>query len=149
MSLLRQLVSRRPSISPAMQAFYTDFCKDKEPTTADVRIALQTELSTLQRVFVVVDALDECNQNIRQFLLDFLHECGANVLAMITSRHLAGIEKDIRPAYKQEVIAQAADLETYICNRISSDVGLQRLAKRKPGLDDEIVAKVIHKAGGM
>jgi ABC-type antimicrobial peptide transport system ATPase subunit len=112
---------------------------------------VQTEISTFNRVFIVIDALDECEEQVRGGICDLLSKLndGKNVSCLITSRNLDTIAQEIGRHRRLEITAHSKDIETYIRQRISQSNSLGRHIKRQPSLVDEIISNVITKAGGM
>ena len=90
-SLLKQLIQLRQTgpIGTALQESYQKARRinKKQPGFEEVRRLLRTEIETYQRVFLVVDALDECS--FRQKLVAWLRELDPEKMSiLITSRRL-------------------------------------------------------------
>ena len=89
-SLLRQLLlGRQPSdVCKKAQVFYQDCKKGVRPNDNDVFQILQEQISsTLQRVYLIVDALDEFPEEDRPHLFDKLQDvCPQKVSLFMTSR---------------------------------------------------------------
>ena len=89
-SLLKQLLlGRQPSdLCNKAQDFYRDSKKGVRPNDSDVFKILQEQISsTLQRVYLIVDALDEYPEEDRAHLFDKLQDiCPQKVSLFITSR---------------------------------------------------------------
>ncbi|KAI0472362.1 hypothetical protein F4859DRAFT_522274 [Xylaria cf. heliscus] len=102
-----------------------------------------------QRMFVVIDALDECNEAQRETLLDHvtLLYPWANVL--ITSRVMGSDRERFTDVRVLRVIAAEADLHAYIRTRITSSRKLAANVQRKQDLEKEIHRIVSKRAQGL
>lgn len=94
-SLLKQLVQLKSSsaISPGLREAYQNAKAIKaNPTTKELRGLLQAELLKYSRVFLVVDALDECDPSSRrhELLADLRELQEQNLSMMVTSRRFDG-----------------------------------------------------------
>ncbi len=96
-SLLKQLVQLKTSnaISSGLKEAY-ETAKDIKatPTLKELRELLQAELVNYSRVFLVVDALDECDPSSRrdELLADLRELQQQNLSTMVTSRRFDGEE---------------------------------------------------------
>src|SRR5436190_10435295 len=60
-SLLQQLVQSNPIIFDEIASLYDDnIKKQKRPTLSEWSKLLQLEIRSLSKVFIIIDALDEC-----------------------------------------------------------------------------------------
>ena len=60
-SLARQLAYQRPGISEELQKLYQHHINKKSrPSLDEINKFIQTEIGRFTRVFIVLDALDEC-----------------------------------------------------------------------------------------
>jgi hypothetical protein len=95
-NLLKQMVQRRRDISDNMRSFYHHHqCEDNRPTLDEITGALNSEIQTYSKVFLIVDALDECREDdgTREKLLKVLRSLDGNVNLMVTSRDLPPIAR--------------------------------------------------------
>ena len=150
-SLLKQLVLDRPAISDHVKKFYKDHNETREvpPKPADVIKALQSEIGTYSRVFIVIDALDECLDSAREDFITTLQCLARNVNLMVTARPLPSIEQIFQGVNRLEIQANIDDMRKYVEDRIRHERRLARLVKNGWALQESIVNDVITKASGM
>lgn len=98
---------------------------------------------------VVVDALDECSDQIRWGLVETLRKLEPNVRLMITSRPLESISQELVDFERLEIKANRADIELFVDQQIRSNVNLRRIIQRSPGLRHDIKAAVRRNAEDM
>ncbi|EGS22197.1 uncharacterized protein CTHT_0017140 [Thermochaetoides thermophila DSM 1495] len=101
-------------------------------------------------VFVIVDALDECqmNDDVRsKFIETLLHlqSKGDNVNLLATSRPVPDIVEAFDGHSHLEIMAQKDDIERYIRNRMST----LRAVSKYPDLQHEIISCIASVADGM
>jgi hypothetical protein len=118
-SLLKQLSEVKHSLPEAILDLYDQHkTKPTRPSTDELSIALQSVSATYERVFIVVDALDECQTDGRcrdKFLREVFvlqDKCKANVF--MTSRLIPDISRvfDGKPCV--EIRATKEDMEKYL-----------------------------------
>jgi hypothetical protein len=145
-SLLKQIVQPSPTISEQVKSLYT-YHKNRgtRPVLDEVVKVLGSEIMTYSRVFVVVDALDECREDdsTRAKLMKLLLSLPKNTSVMVTSRNLPSIAQDFGGAERLDIRAIDDDVTTYIKNRLS--VAPRHLKK----LQETIVSKIVDNINGM
>jgi hypothetical protein len=122
-SLLKQLSQGQPSLPESVGNLY-DRHKSKRtrPSLDEISKALRTVAATYSRVFILVDALDECqvsNGCRTRFLKEIFHLqaiCGANVFA--TSRFIPHISERFNGNMRLEIRACDQDVQKYLEGRI-------------------------------
>jgi hypothetical protein len=118
-TLLKQFVQEQPFIPDSVKTLY-DRHKDKRtrPLLDEILGVLQSVVAAYSRVFIIVDALDECqiSDGCRQrFLLGLFNiraRCGANIFA--TSRPLSSIQKEFEGNPMLEIRASQEDVRSYL-----------------------------------
>jgi hypothetical protein len=101
-------------------------------------------------VFVIVDALDECQMrdNVRfkfsETLLR-LHARGTNINLLATSRPVPDIVEAFDGHSRLEIVAQKDDIERYIRNRMPT----LRAVSKCPDLQHELIICIASVADGM
>lgn len=138
-SLLKQLVQEQKSVPKLLQELYSRH-RDQHtsPLIAEVQEALLSLIETYGKVFFVVDALDECSEEIRWGLVEKLRELPNKVQIMITSRVLDNIEEELEDFERLDIKANRADIDLFIDNQISKNVHLRRVVGKSPALRDDI-----------
>lgn len=151
-SLLKQLVQDHWVTYDNVRSLYrhhTDRCTS--PTFDEFRDILQSEIERYPKVYIVVDALDECPETdgTRARLLSALRSFGSTVSLLVTSRNLASIEADFRGTKRLDIHAIDEDIRRYIEGRIPRE---PRLAKHVDGhqpLQEQIVKNITESVRGM
>ena len=85
---MRQHIDPDRPVPSWIRDYYNAHTKSKEPRTLDSLLTcLTTHLKTsVSQVFILVDALDECNRDVQRQLLKFLLSLSSDVRMMIMSR---------------------------------------------------------------
>ena len=144
-SLLKQLAQKRASIPDCVRTFYDQFRnKPKRPTFDEISSILHAVSILYSRVFIIVDALDECKVTnaCRKRLLSeiFKLQAGgkANMKANIfsTSRDNPEIVEEFKGSISLKIRAKDEDVQTYLAGHmdrlpsfVSSDLDLQNKIK--------------------
>ena len=151
-SLVQQLVQRSSDISPELRTLYdTQGWKRTGPTVSELSTLLQSEVRSFSRVYILVDALDECNDynNTRQNLLVQFQKL-ASARIFITSRpHITDVHTYFETYSELEVRASDDDIRAYALERISIQSRISRLVQEDKLLSDEILQSIVTTANGM
>jgi Cdc6-like AAA superfamily ATPase len=117
-SLLKQLSEGRGSIPDSVKTLYDKHkVKQTRPSIEEISKSLQSIITLYSRVFIIVDALDECQagDSRRRFLTELFHleaKSGANLFA--TSRFIPEIVKVFCKSVVLEIRASKEDIERYL-----------------------------------
>jgi len=143
-----QLVQRCDQLSDDVKdLYYKHKDKDTLPKLADVEKVLNTKIGRYERVFIIVDALDECAGSIR---MDFLRKVQAlqpKANLLVTSRFDDTIAREFESCPRLPIGASTEDVLTYVSSRISGQ--LAKHTNRDPSLAREIEEAVVTKAQNM
>ena len=145
-SLLKQMVQDRHVISDDVKSFYERHRRRGAcPTLDQLTGALRSEIQMYSKVFIVVDALDECREDdaTRAMLPKVLRSLAGNVKLMVTSRDLPSIARSFEGTHRLHIRAKDDDIKMYIEDRIA--LGPWHLAN----LQDTIVDRITANAKGM
>jgi hypothetical protein len=150
-SLLRQLSQERPPLVDSVKTLY-DYHKDKRtrPSLDEILGVLQSVAATYSRVFIIVDALDECkiSDGCRQRFLSGLFnlhtKCRANLFA--TSRPISSIEKEFEGNTILEIRASKEDVRRYLEGHMFR---LPRFVVQSLELQEEIKTRIVEAVDGM
>ncbi|KAJ9642435.1 hypothetical protein H2199_004816 [Coniosporium tulheliwenetii] len=151
-SLLKQLAQERPSLCDLLKPLYKDHRKhNTSPTLSEISTALRTAIAQYNKVFIVIDALDECPEHsgFRDSLLLELGSLSQHVSLLVTSRPHISIEYDIGGAVPLEIQASEDDLRKYLQERIARARRLIRYIRPDQDLKTAIVDTVLGNARGM
>ena len=66
------------------------------PSLDEVTSALSSTVETLEEVFLVVDALDECSEEVRWGLVERLKSLQPGLRLLITSRYLMASKRNLK-----------------------------------------------------
>lgn len=119
------------------------------PSHAEVFLLVQSLIDRSPKVFLIIDAFDECSEECRNLLLADFQYLQAELNILITSRTLPNVERQFSNAMRLEVQATSDDISHYIQDRIAGSERIQALAKRDENLCELISTTLSAKAGGM
>ena len=121
---MQQLVQGNPVISDDVVSLYHRHSKKQtRPTLDELSKLLQLEVRRISKVFIIVDALDECpesNRTRKSFLAE-IRKLQPTVHLLITSRHIPAIEREFETAAKIEIRASDEDVRKRLESRIESE----------------------------
>jgi hypothetical protein len=151
-SLLKQIVQCSSVTSDNIKSFYDRHRdRDARPTLEDLVKTLESEFSMYSKVFIIVDALDECAEDecaegsgTRADLLRTLRHLAGTVNLMVTSRDLSFIARLLHGTKRLYIRADDQDVRKYVEARIAS-VPRQHLIS----LQETIANKIIENIRGM
>ncbi|KAJ7592291.1 ankyrin repeat-containing domain protein [Mycena floridula] len=150
-SMLRQLLSDG-SIPKSLDLLHTSFKADhsRPPSLTALMVALQGQFQLYSHVYLVVDALDESSEGMRNdFLSNILPLTASGHLhILITSRDIPTIAQKFTNDSRINVRAHTDDVQTYISQRIQQG-RLKSLLKGDLYLKNDIVVQITKKAAGM
>jgi hypothetical protein len=149
-SLLKQLAQGLSSLPNSVTDLYNRHKVKGTRPYSEFSGALQSVAAMYSRVFIVVDALDECQVSDgcrSRFLSEIFSlqaKCGINVFA--TSRFIPEITEKFNRSTLLEIRASKEDVRKYLDGHIARLPGFVR---RSPELQDEIVTEIIRLVDGM
>lgn len=152
-SLLFQLALNMPECLQALEQCYQR-CNNghNQPCEDTVRSMLCDALALPRRVYIVLDALDECTD--QEILLPFLHRLMLSqpqqFCLLATSRPEKDIEEQIIPLANHVVNIQSTevdhDIRVYAHDRLTTDI---KLKKWPSHVKSKIAHELMSKANGM
>ncbi|KAL8897484.1 MAG: hypothetical protein Q9207_007196 [Kuettlingeria erythrocarpa] len=119
------------------------------PTRKEIIRLFEDIVTRLDTVYLVVDALDECSEGVRDFLLTFFETLPSNIRLLVTTRHIDEITRVFRTSPMLEIRASLGDLEKYVRSRVGSYRRLSGLVRSNDNLHKDIGHRVAFKAEGM
>ena len=146
-SLLKQFLQELGTTPKELRTLYRRHLKKRtKAVLKEIVDVLPIVLSRFLRVFMVIDALDECSD--LSILLDQVRELQSlhTVNLMVTSRHVPNIMDRFPNAIHLEICAPRADVQTYVASQIP------RLASCVTGnrtLQEHITNGIVEAADGM
>lgn len=160
-ALLQQIASQNAgrvasAVRPLLKLY--DEYKDNggvQPSEAEIRQALTSTIAASETVYIVIDALDECSEEVLEELMDSIAELTRshhNIRLLFTSRPLdkivgacGGLEEEFPSMLKVQITAQEADVRAYV----RSYLGTQRTLKRDAELSQRIEDTIARAVGGL
>jgi hypothetical protein len=148
-SLLKQLAQKRSVLPKSIKSLY-DRYKNSRPSVDDISKALQSVATEYSRVFILVDALDECriNDGCQATLLLHISElqlkCNTNLF--ITSRFIPHITERFKRDLILKIRANKQDVQRYVKGHIDE---MPRFVRRDPDLEQEICSEIVKATDGM
>ncbi|KAI0379825.1 purine and uridine phosphorylase [Hypomontagnella monticulosa] len=149
-SLLKQLLSRRPSLlvdlSEKLHAKHAT--KQTRPTIDEIFEVLKTTANAFSKLFIIVDALDEYQSSSREEFLKRIFrlrdEAEAHIFA--TSRPIPEIENAFTGCLTIDVHATDDDIRAYLDSQIER---LPSFVSKTPELQNDIISMIMKAVGGM
>ena len=150
--IMRQLLHRVDDLPEDVKKLYEIHAKRSTlPSTGELDDALTVVCERFQRIFIVVDALDEATgiNNPGEALLKLCKNLSPRVRTLVTSRHTAGLMRDMQEARCIEVSAKDQDITAYIRHEIVSRTRLQQFVTKEPAFEEHIIQRILEKCKGM
>lgn len=150
-SLLKQLAQGQPSLPDNVKALYHRHkANQTRPSFDAISRALHDMSIMYSRVFIIIDALDECqvSNGYRTRLLSEIFsiqsKCRLNLF--VTSRHIPEIREKFEGSMTLEIRASEEDVRRYLDGHM---VRLPRFVTRSPELQEEIKTQIVWLVNGM
>ena len=147
-SILKQILQQGTTISAAVRDLYAKHTeRDTRPTLAEISDLLVAESQTVSKMYMVVDALDECQAetNTKDKVLAALQRL-PNLHLLVTSRPHMDISQNFSVVWLP-IKADNRDIAAFIRTRLEENRNLKRYVKED--LKETLIKKVIKKADGM
>jgi hypothetical protein len=150
-AILRQLVQARPSLIEHVQRLYITHANSQtRPSVTEILTALESLLLEFSTLYVVIDALDECQDGdgTRRSLIASLRVLQANtdLHLMVTSRFIPDIYEEFQEALRLEVRAGDEDVAQFVRGQIPR---LPRCVQRSTALQELVVSRIADAVDGM
>jgi hypothetical protein len=153
-SLLKQFLQERPTIpDDVKRLYYGHYRRGIKPTHDEITQALQSEIRSYSKTFIVVDALDECSDSeIWKGLLKELRSLYGNINLMITSRYLPAIEREFdrggmfSKSIRLEIRATDRDVRKYLEGQMFQ---LANCVSKNMSLQEDIKNDIVKAVDGM
>lgn len=148
-AILKQLVQSQLSTVEHVQQLYQTHAKQgTKPPLKKIYSALKDVLEHYPSVYIVIDALDECqNGTRRQFVAKLRNlQIGRNVRLMATSRSLPDVEDAFRGALRLEIQASKEDIKRFVAGQMYR---LPTCVQRNTELQEIVREKVTEAVDGM
>ncbi|KAL2197095.1 hypothetical protein P885DRAFT_77574 [Corynascus similis CBS 632.67] len=149
-NLIRQLSQDQSSLPECLRILYDKHKGRTRPSFDELARALQTVANLFSRIFIVVDALDECplsDGSRSKFLTEIFtlqNETGANIFA--TSRFIRDVTERFKDKLTREIRAQPEDVQRYINGNMDH---MPACVIQRPDLRKEVITKIVQAVDGM
>lgn len=120
-SILKQIIQERPSVAEPVGNLYDRHTKRRtRPLLEEILNALQAAVSSYSKVYVVVDALDECLGHDRTQLLTMLRslQSKGNLSFMATARLIPEVEQHFISSPRLVVRADDSDVKRFVAGQV-------------------------------
>ncbi|KAJ4207075.1 hypothetical protein NW759_014073 [Fusarium solani] len=150
-SLLKQLAEKQPTLPDAVRQLHKRHERSRtEPSQKELVESLRSVTQLFDHVFIVVDALDECQESnncLPRFLselFDLQKQLGVNIFA--TARPLGHIKSRFEKSISIEISAHSEDVRKYVNGRLGE---LPMIVQRNTELQEAIMANISRAVDGM
>lgn len=148
--LLKQLLQDLEDIPPELLSLYERHRDRNTSLTIDeISQALSAMIEDHEEVFCIIDALDECNEDLRWQLIERLETLGPKLRVLIMSRYLDSIAEELKVYERFEIRANKADLELFIEHQVRRNRNLRNVVEKSPSMRDDIKQEVYNTAEDM
>jgi ankyrin repeat protein len=152
-SLVQQLVQRSSIIPSDLKTLHDAYAvNQKSATFTECRQLLSSQLGGYPSTYLVIDALDECEDQTRSELCSQLQALPESVYLLITSRDIPELKDQINASSRLEIRASGSDIKMYLEARIDEIQKFERLKQhleKDPQLRPLIISTIREKAKGM
>ena len=148
-SILYQILTRTIFISDDLRLLYKRHEQNKtRPTLEELFVELQASVHNLEKVFVIIDALDECSDIAREEFLKHMRRLQPAANLMITTRPASHVVNGFPEAACVEIRAKDTDVRSYCEAKILSDHRL-RFLREDASLKNDVISKLVENAQDM
>jgi NACHT domain len=150
-NLLKQLAQKQALMPDGVQALYDQYRdQPKRPSLDEISRALHSVSTLYSNVFIIVDALDECQvtDGCRTRLLSEIFKLQARERVNIfsTSRFISGIQETFKESISLEIRARDEDVQTYLADHMTR---LPSFVLSSPDLQNVVKATISKAVDGM
>jgi hypothetical protein len=150
-SLLKQLAQSQSSLPGSIKELYDQHIKKQtRPSLDEISRALQSVAGLCSRVFIIIDALDECqaSNGCRLMFLTHIFSLQAKTRTnfFATSRLIPDIETEFKGCLRREILASDEDVRRYLDGHM---LHLPKFVFKRPDLQEEIKTKITRAVEGM
>ncbi|KAI4257361.1 MAG: hypothetical protein L6R42_005724 [Xanthoria sp. 1 TBL-2021] len=123
--------------------------ENTRPNREEIFKAFESCIAQLRTTYLVIDALDECSEDVRDTFIEFFKTLQNQIRLLVTTRHIDEILREFRASPMVEIRASPSDLKKYIASRIESNRRLAGHVRHHASLTQDICDRVTTKADGM
>ncbi|EAU86841.2 ankyrin repeat domain-containing protein 50 [Coprinopsis cinerea okayama7 len=146
-SLIKQCIERNHDLARVVEPVYEKHqLEGTEPSIDELVDLLQMLESYFNRVYYVIDGVDEAHLDVRFDLIEVINKLQGNI--MLTSRPLDELGADLECAVFCELTAQDSDIQLHMEEKLQRYKQLGRVLDQSD-CREEILHDIIEKAEGM
>ena len=148
--ILQQICLQNAETADELISCYEAHRRSKtRPSFEELSKLLVRAAGHLPRLYLVIDAVDECPVDTRDLVLGVIRRLYPAVSLVMTSRNAAGQLSASSEEMFVEVIANDGDIQSYLQDRMDLSVALRGHLERDSQLREQIVDSISIKARGM
>ncbi|TAQ87668.1 hypothetical protein B7494_g4027 [Chlorociboria aeruginascens] len=152
-SIVQQLIWRRKQLPEEIMAIYRDHLdKGLRPSRPECVKMLQVVTKCFSKVYIVVDALDECDADAKtrkDLISEILNLSTTDIQLLCTSRNLSDIENIFQNTLRLDIRATDEDVSLFLRAFIQGEEQLSQFCESNPSLEEEIIETISKNANGM
>lgn len=149
-SILAQILHKLPCILEELQDLYRDYRETGRKMSSSEHLEyIRFIIEKLSKVFIVIDALDECSENVRRPFLENILSLQPKVQLFFTSRCVTSITADLKDLEPLEISAKGDDMKQYLSKRLLEEKQLHRIVLADLCLEQSLVTTIIKRSHGM
>lgn len=157
-SIVAQLARQNEAAFSVAQKYYQELMEDDHlPGTLSInklRTAIRDVSEVFEKVFIIVDGLDECGGHVERttrMLASLCNKKSAKTMCLaLLSRDEIMIRQHLQGAFDYiEIEAHTGDIQQYVATELEERIGLGKLRVRNMSLKDEILEALVTGAKGM
>jgi hypothetical protein len=151
-SLLQQLISQQGDVAEQIKSTYREHIRRQtHPNFSECLNMLTVQIHTFSRVYVVIDALDECTElnDVRRGLLEGILQMPSFVSILVTSRFIPMIGEILDEPPRLIVEAKDHDIHAHVRSRLDKEKTWARRVRLDQALAQRIGDSVVSRASGM
>lgn len=149
-SIVKQLAYKENGLPEELKSLYKKHeTKKTRPSFNELYQILGSTVATYSRIFIIIDALDECSQDDRVRFLDEILSLQQNYLSVnifATARPIVLIQDKFRKYPQEEILATEEDISKYLEGNMA---GLPSFVQSNILLQEEIKTAIIKSVQGM
>jgi len=151
-SLLQQVISQQGEVAEQIKTAYREHAgRQTHPNFSECLNMLTVQIHTFSRVYVIVDALDECTEmnDVRRGLLEGILQMPSFVSILVTSRFIPMIGETLDDPPRLVVKATDDDIYAHVKSRLDKEKTWARRVRLDHALARKIGDSVVSRASGM
>ncbi|KAG2011570.1 ankyrin repeat domain-containing protein 50, variant 2 [Coprinopsis cinerea AmutBmut pab1-1] len=146
-ALVKQCIERNTDLAAIVESFYDQYTlEETEPSVDELVILLQTLECHFDRVYYVIDGVDEALVDVQFDLIQVINKLQGNII--LTSRPLDELSEDLKHAVFCKITAHDRDIGLLMEEKLQRYKALRRILD-KNNCREEVLKSIAEKAQGM